>query len=114
MKLKKEDVYDFRGFGHQIKAAREKAKMTREETACKINISPRHLSAIEVEGRTPSANILFALASYFKISLDQFIFDDNKTEFLQLFYLLEQLNLNELDILEATALAIIRNRNSKK
>lgn len=113
MRIKKDNLYDFSAFGAQVKRAREKAGLTREETACKINISPRHLSAIEIEGRSPSANILFVLADFFQISLDQFIFNkQDENHLIQISPLLEQLTAKELDTVEIIARAIIKNREN--
>ena len=67
---------DFRPIGQEIKQAREARKIPRERVAEIVDYVPRHIQALENEGKTPSVDLLFQLAAMFGISLDRHIFKD--------------------------------------
>ena len=49
-------VHDFLGetLGHRIKKIRRGLRITQEDLAARLNVSPQHISAIEVDRRLPS------------------------------------------------------------
>jgi transcriptional regulator with XRE-family HTH domain len=51
--------------GDTIRQARMDNKMTQEQLAEAINISPTHMKHIESEHRKPSVDVLFSLADEF-------------------------------------------------
>jgi len=65
---------DFMPIGQGIKQAREAKDMTREQLAEVVDYVPRHIQAIENEGKTPSVDLLFQLAELLEVSLDKFVF----------------------------------------
>ena len=67
---------DFTPVGQDIKQAREEKGMTREQIAEIVDYVPRHIQAIENEGKTPSVDLLFQLAEILDISLDRHIVKD--------------------------------------
>ena len=50
MRNKEQQFYDFRALGQEIKAARLKQGMTRDEAAGKIHIDPRYLTQVTYAG----------------------------------------------------------------
>ena len=81
--------------------------MTREQLAGIIDYSVRHVQSIENEGQFPSIQLFIYLVRMFHISLDEFIFADEKAEKTsqrrQLDAVLDKLDDKELAIIEATA-----------
>ena len=69
--------FDFTPIGQAIKKAREAEGMTREQLSGIIGKSPRHIQAIENEGKFPSIELLVWLAVRFNVSLDQYIFPES-------------------------------------
>ena len=57
--------FDFTPIGLDIKTFREAQKITREKLAETLDISPRHLQAIELEGKHPSLGLLAYIATIF-------------------------------------------------
>ena len=70
--------FDFTPIGQAIKKARTAKGMTREQLARIVDYDPRHLQAIENEGQKPSLELLIQLVTMFGVSVDEYIFPDNK------------------------------------
>ena len=104
--------FDFTPIGLEIKNARENQKITREKLAETLDISPRHLQAIELEGKHPSLGLLIYIATIFDMPIDQYIFtekaDAKSVMRKRLDILLDKLNDRDLSILEATAAALCK------
>ena len=104
--------FDFTPIGLEIKNARETQKITREKLAETLDISPRHLQAIELEGKHPSLGLLTYIATIFDMPIDQYIFtekaDAKSAMRKRLDILLDKLNDRDLSILEATAAALCK------
>ena len=104
--------FDFTPIGLEIKNARENQKITREKLAETLDISPRHLQAIELEGKHPSLGLLTYIATIFDMPIDQYIFtekaDAKSVMRKRLDILLDKLNDRDLSILEATAAALCK------
>ena len=98
--------------GLDIKTFREAQKITREKLAETLDISPRHLQAIELEGKHPSLGLLAYIATIFDMPIDPYIFpekaDTKSAMRKRLDVLLDKLNDRDLSILEATAVALCR------
>lgn len=104
--------FDFIPIGLEIKKARESQKITRENLAETLDISPRHLQAIELEGKHPSLGLLTYIAEMFNIPVDPYIFEEKAGEKSimrkRLDRLLDKLDDKDLSILEATATALCK------
>ena len=104
--------FDFIPIGLEIKKARESQKITKENLAETLDISPRHLQAIELEGKHPSLGLVTYIAEMFDIPLDPYIFEEKAEEKSmmrkRLDMLLDKLDDKDLSILEATATALCR------
>ncbi len=104
--------FDFTPIGLEIKKAREAQKITRENLAETLDISPRHLQAIELEGKHPSLGLLTYIAEMFDIPIDPYIFKkETGTKSVmrkRLYMLLDKLDDKDLSILEATATALCK------
>lgn len=104
--------FDFIPIGLEIKKARESQKITRENLAETLDISPRHLQAIELEGKHPSLGLLTYIAEMFNIPVDPYIFEEKAGEKSmmrkRLDMLLDKLDDKDLSILEATATALCK------
>ena len=104
--------FDFIPIGLEIKKARESQKITRENLAETLDISPRHLQAIELEGKHPSLGLVTYIAEMFNIPLDPYIFEEKAGEKSmmrkRLDMILDNLDDKDLSILEATATALCK------
>ena len=101
---------DFMPIGQDIKQAREAKDMTREQLAEIVDYVPRHIQAIENEGKTPSVDLLFQLAELLEVSLDKFVLKDKSAAKSSIRRrvdtLLDGLNDKDLIIIEAVAKGI--------
>ena len=61
--------------GDTIRQARMDNKMTQEQLAEAINISPTHMKHIESEHRKPSVDVLFSLADVLNFSMDAMLME---------------------------------------
>lgn len=61
--------------GDTIRRARMDNKMTQEQLAEAINISPTHMKHIESEHRKPSVEVLFLLADVLNFSMDAMLME---------------------------------------
>lgn len=106
--------FDFTPIGLEIKNARESRKITRERLVEKLDISTRHLQAIEIEGRYPSLGLLVRLLTMFDIPIDRYIFPEKTSSKSaarkRLDILLDRLDENDLSIIEATAMGLFKAR----
>lgn len=62
-----------------IRNERKNKRITQEELAEKLDISPTHVKHIESGRRKPSIEILFELTKILNISLDGVVFPKNET-----------------------------------
>ena len=76
--------------GDTIRQARMDNKMTQEQLAEAINISPTHMKHIESEHRKPSVDVLFSLADVLNFSMDAMIMESQSTDHAK------RVNLREL------------------
>ncbi|MEY8422519.1 helix-turn-helix transcriptional regulator [Lachnospiraceae bacterium 38-14] len=104
--------FDFTPMGLDIKTFREAQKITREKLAETLDITPRHLQAIELEGKHPSLGLLAYIATIFDMPIDPYIFpekaDAKSAVRKRLDVLLDKLNDRDLSILEATTIALYK------
>ncbi len=62
-----------------IRNERKNKRITQEELAEMLEVSPPHVKHIESGHRKPSIEILFELAKILNISLDEVVFPKNRT-----------------------------------
>lgn len=98
--------FDFMPIGQAIKKARIVKGMTRDELSRIVDYDPRHLQAIENEGQKPSLEIFIQLVTIFGVSVDEYIFPNNKVKKSSVRRRLDaelyKLNDKELSVVEAT------------
>ena len=91
--------------GDTIRQARIDNKLTQEQPAELVQITPTHLKHIESEHRKPSIEVLFALAETLHFSLDALFITDGSKEHSrrknELQLLINTCSDNELDVLIA-------------
>lgn len=91
--------------GDTIRQARIDNKLTQEQLAELVQITPTHLKHIESEHRKPSIDVLFALAETLHFSLDALFITDGSKEHSrrknELQLLINTCSDNELDVLIA-------------
>lgn len=96
--------FDFTPMVLDIKTFREAQKITREKLAETLDITPRHLQAIELEGKHPSLGLLAYIATIFDMPIDPYIFPDKadakSAVRKRLDVLLDKLSYRDLSILE--------------
>ena len=99
--------FDFMPIGQAIKKAREARGMTREQLSEIIGYAPRHIQAIENEGKYPSIELFIQLIQMFDVSVDEYIFPDKEVKKSsvrrRLDAQLDKLDDKELSVIEATA-----------
>ena len=66
---------DMVAIGSRIKAARERAHLTQEELAEKVDISPTHMSVIERGVKTPKLDTFVKIANALHLSADALLQD---------------------------------------
>lgn len=66
---------DFKFIGQRIKIARIKKKLTQEVLSEKINVSPQHVSNIEMGNSSVSLPTLVAIANTLGVSVDELLCD---------------------------------------
>lgn len=102
---------DFRPYGAAIKKARTGRKESRNKVGNEMFLSPRYLANIENKGQHPSVQIFLELMSRYHLSVDQILFREAKsgksTAYRQLDALVDELTDKEIQILIATAQAIL-------
>ena len=98
--------FDFTPIGQAIKKAREARGMTREQLSEIIGYAPRHIQAIENEGKYPSIELFIQLIQMFDVSVDEYIFPDKEVKKSsvrrRLDAQLDILDDRELSVIEAT------------
>lgn len=102
---------DLLPYGAAIKTARKGRKESRNKVGDEMYLSPRYLANIENKGQHPSVQIFLELMSRYHISVDQILFGNTEggksTVYRQLDALVGELNDREIQILIATAQAIL-------
>ena len=102
---------DFRPYGAAIKKARTGRKESRNKVGNEMFLSPRYLANIDNKGQHPSVQIFLELMSRYHLSVDQILFGEAKsgksTAYRQLDALVDELTDKEIQILIATAQAIL-------
>ena len=63
--------------GPLIKVARLEAKLTQDELAERIGVTPRYIMAIENEGKCPALDVWFKLIRTLHISADTIVYPEN-------------------------------------
>ena len=98
--------FDFMPIGQAIKKAREARGMTREQLSEIIGYAPRHIQAIENEGKYPSIELFIQLIQMFDVSVVEYIFPDKEVKKSsvrrRLDAQLDKLDDKELSVIEAT------------
>jgi transcriptional regulator with XRE-family HTH domain len=70
--------------GAAIKSARFEKGITRTELAKKLDITPRHLGAIENDNKKPSFELLFHMIHELHITADRFFYPETEHDHLEL------------------------------
>ena len=98
--------FDFMPIGQAIKKAREARGMTREQLSGIIGYAPRHIQAIENEGKYPSIELFIQLIQMFDVSVDEYIFPNKEVKKSSVRRRLDaqhdNLDDKELSVIEAT------------
>lgn len=68
-----------RSLGKYVKEARVSKGLTQNELAGQLNITTRHLIAIESNSRKPSYELLCRIARNLELSIDAVLFSDNQS-----------------------------------
>lgn len=95
------DDIDYAAIGRRIRSARKKAKLTQEQLAEKIDVTPQHVSAIETGKTKLSLPALIRISKAVNVSLDFLVYDEIP-------YLIEQYDLDAKEILDSCSTAIER------
>ncbi len=102
--------------GNVIKKARQRSRMTMEELADRVGITTRYLYRIENEGKKPSYDVLYKLIRELSISPDLIFYperSDKDSEIENLIRRLYSCDERSLEVIKATALALIDTADHK-
>lgn len=111
-----ENSFDFRELGLAIKEAREKQNMTQKKLAELLDVSERHISAVENEGQHPSLQMLYELVTMFHIRLDPFFSPEQENKSVrrrQLESRLDGLTDYDLLVLDGTIDGIVKAKKAE-
>ena len=100
-----------------IKAARVKNGVSIEELADKIGVTERHLYRIENENKKPSYEVLFKLIRELSISPDLIFYPDESNEMSELnslLHILHKCDPRSIEVVRATATALIETSNKEE
>lgn len=96
-------------FGLTIKKARLEKRLTQEEVAEMLSITPIHIKQIEAGNRMPSVEVLYKIAITLNYSVDAAFFpenEDNKAMIYKIERLLRSCTPHDLCVIYATANAL--------
>jgi transcriptional regulator with XRE-family HTH domain len=95
--------------GSAIRAARLDKRLSQEELAELVGITPTHIKHIESEHRKPSLELLYRLVRTLNLSLDTLIFPEREdATFSKTERLMRQCSDKQLRILHATIEAMLK------
>lgn len=101
--------------GAVVKAARKKKNLTQLEVSEELDITPRHLQAIENENKTPSFDLLRRMFTYLDIPADTVLASAPATlspDQEQLIYLIKcKCTPKDISVLLSTAHALVDTKN---
>lgn len=103
--------------GSVVKSARLKKHLTRKQLAEKLQISQRHLTAIENEQKQPSYDLLFMLIRELHIPSDIVFYPERQKkikELDQLQYLLSKCDSKDLNIIISTVQSLLDNKSDAR
>lgn len=103
--------------GRILKAARERAGITMETLANRVDISERYLYRIENENQKPSYDVLYRLVRELEVSPELIFFPEKPCIDSEVDHLLRKLckcDSRALKVVEATAEALINTAHEKQ
>lgn len=103
--------------GFILKTARERAGITVEALAEMADVSERYIYRIENEGKKPSYDVLYHLIRALDLSPDLLFYPEKQSEnpeVEQLIHMLYKCDPRALDIIKATATALINTAPEKQ
>ena len=65
-------------FGEKLRVLREKHGLSYRQLADELEVVHSHLVRIEAGTRVPSLDLAMRIAAYFKVSLDELLWDDRE------------------------------------
>lgn len=104
---------NFKYMGPLIKVARIEAKLTQDDLAERIGVTPRYIMAIENEGKCPALDVWFRLIRTLHISADSIVYPENTTAKdvdEQLFLMIRMLDNKNKLVTKATIQAMLDNQ----
>ena len=108
--------FDFHGFGQAMKQARRAKGLTQAQLAEKVGLVPKTITNIEGQKQPPSFVSFVRIVTLLEMSVDEFLFkkekeDDRHRKHIDI--LLASLGEKELMVIEATAEALKRSRDTE-
>ena len=102
---------NFKTIGNRIQQYRIERKMTQEELAEKLSVSPTYLGDLERHKGTPSLSLFCKAMRLLNLSADDYVYPNGNSDsstYKQLLRLLTHCNEHQLQILLATATAMLQ------
>lgn len=112
-KERKDTIMEKGKLGNAIRQSRIENKLTQEELAELVGITPTHLKHIESEHRKPSIDVLFKFATQLHLSLDSLLFTTNETgdrlqQYNEIQFLLQDCSSRELRAILAALRELVK------
>ena len=101
---------NFKYMGPLIKIARLEAKLTQDELAERIGVTPRYIMAIENEVKCPALDVWFRLIRTLHISADSIVYPENsetKDDDEQLILMIRMLDYKNKRVTKAAIQAML-------
>lgn len=100
------------GLGSIIKRKREALRITREEFADMVDLTPRYITQIENEGKIPSTRTLYCIVHALSISADEIFYpnkiSENDIVNNEITYLLGRCDVFERNVVLALIKALLK------
>lgn len=111
-------------FGTKIQELRKSKKMSQEEFAKLISLSPKHISKIENNKLIPYAETIKKIAEIFNVSTDYLLFDNipkntnltrfNDSELVDLIFKVDNLSIQDRDAAKLLLSALVTKDKAEK
>ena len=106
---------NFKMLGYRISNRRRKLNMTQEEKEKKVNVTSKHISAIETGRSKTSVELLYDIATCLDVTLDYFAFGVvKKTKIEEISEYLRECSDDEIELIKVMIKAIADNHNNTK
>ena len=92
---------DYKAIGNRIRKKRKERKLSQEQLAEQIDISPTHMSHIETGATKLSLSVLVEIAKTLEVSCDSLLFDENTASAAEIEKLFSECDEKQVNVITA-------------